>query len=73
MWYANTVKYKGKTFHYTQTGINGLQIYKMRLTAKDLNDMVQSGDMLYQVYVRMGMRLRRKHDKKIIKEWAFTH
>ena len=27
----------------------------MRLTAKDLDDMVESGDMLYQVYVRIKM------------------
>lgn len=67
-----TIEYKGKVFFCTHLYVKNMILYKIKVDLQELYEMVQSGDALYQIYVRLGMKFVRKSDNLVVKIWDFT-
>lgn len=67
-----TIDYKGKTFNCSYTMVDGWRIYKATSDVNKLYTMINSGDYLYQIYVKAGIKLVRKSDNFIVKTWFIS-
>lgn len=70
--HPSTIQYKEKTFFCTYTYVEGRILYKLKLDPQSLYRQVQSGDALYQIYIRSGIKFVRKSDNFVIKSWILT-
>lgn len=64
-----TIEYKGKIFFCTYLYVKNSILYKIKVDPQELYEMVQNGDVLYQIYVRIGMKFVRKSDNFVVKVW----
>lgn len=58
--YPPTIQYKEKEFYCTNLYVKGRILYKIKIDPQSLYDMVQNGDGLYQIYVRIGVKIVKK-------------